>query len=295
MYLGHVNVSSDKLPAVLNTADALQIKGLEKTNELMAPYLRPEAGSGSRSSDRNLLSVPGPGPGRQPSTEGTPDYLQRSRSDAGYYPHRAHSAESRGHSFESRLEVARPKRVLTPPLSPAHSHDPISGNFARKKFRNRSENTSSSFSTSVEKSREESPGPASATKLEVTQSPKPESEASSYQSHETEHIAKKKRAMFSVNNINILLRSSFMYVLIPESEYLILNYFRRTKEVRVVPVFITLGVTDQEQAAGLFLTSSGQSSLCPAPGRAKVTVPTETRSLALIAWPREATFQFPGL
>ena len=94
MYLGHVNVSSDKLPAVLNTADALQIKGLEKTNELMAPYLRPEAGSSSRSSDRNLLSVPGPGLGRQPSTESTPEYLQRSRSDAGYYPHRAHSAES---------------------------------------------------------------------------------------------------------------------------------------------------------------------------------------------------------
>ena len=133
MYLGHVNVSSDKLPAVLNTADALQIKGLEKTNELMAPYLRPEAGSSSRSSDRNLLSVPGPGLGRQPSTESTPEYLQRSRSDAGYYPHRAHSAESRGHSFESRLEVSRPKRVLTPPISPSHSHEHISGNFARKK------------------------------------------------------------------------------------------------------------------------------------------------------------------
>ena len=195
MYLGHVNVSSDKLPAVLNTADALQIKGLEKTNELMAPYLRPEAGQSSRSSDRNLLSVPGPGPGRQLSTESTPEYLQRSRSDAGYYPHRAHSAESRGHSFESRLEVSRPKRVLTPPLSPAHSQDQISGNFARKKFRNRSENASSSFSTSVEKSREESPGPASASKMEVSPSPRPDSEASY---HETEHIAKKKRAMFSV-------------------------------------------------------------------------------------------------
>ena len=54
MYHGIVNVSSDKLPAVLKviyrerfflqrsfpqTADALQIKGLEKNNELMAPYL----------------------------------------------------------------------------------------------------------------------------------------------------------------------------------------------------------------------------------------------------------------
>ena len=39
MYHGIVNVSSDKLPAVLNTADALQIKGLEKTNELMASVL----------------------------------------------------------------------------------------------------------------------------------------------------------------------------------------------------------------------------------------------------------------
>ena len=59
----------------------------------------------------------------------------------GYYPHRAHSAESRGHpadmrghSFESRLEVARPKRVLTPPLSPSHSTEHISGNFARKEL-----------------------------------------------------------------------------------------------------------------------------------------------------------------
>ena len=80
-------------------------------------------------------------------------------------------------------------------LSPAHSHEQISGNFARKKFCNRNENASSSFSNSVEKSREESPGPASATKAEV--SPRPESEASSYQSHETEHIAKKKTAIFS--------------------------------------------------------------------------------------------------
>ena len=39
IYHGIVNVSSEKLPAVLNTADALQIKGLEKTNELMASVL----------------------------------------------------------------------------------------------------------------------------------------------------------------------------------------------------------------------------------------------------------------
>ena len=79
-----------------NTADALQIKGLEKTNELMAPYL---ASSSSSRSSQNLLSVPGQN--RQPSTESMPEYLQRSRSDASYYPHRAHSEESRGHSFES--------------------------------------------------------------------------------------------------------------------------------------------------------------------------------------------------
>jgi len=46
IYHGIVNVSSEKLPAVLNTADALQIKGLEKTNELMASVFS----SSSRSS-----------------------------------------------------------------------------------------------------------------------------------------------------------------------------------------------------------------------------------------------------
>ena len=207
MYHGIVNVSSDKLPAVLNTADALQIKGLEKTNELMAPYLASGSGSLSRSS-QNLLSVPGHGSTRQPSTESMPEYLQRSRSDAGYYPHRALSAESRGLSFDSRLEVARPKRVLTPPLSPSHSHEHLSGNFARKKFRARSENTSSSFSTSVEQSREESPtsGSGAGAKLEVTPASHPvspsrpgaSSDSSSYHT-DTEHIAKKKRAMFQVS------------------------------------------------------------------------------------------------
>ena len=79
----------------------------------------------------------------------------------------------------------------------------------RKKFRNRSENTSSSFSTSVEQSREESPTAGS--KLEVNSGPavspsslsRPSgnslaSDSSSYHSPDTEHIAKKKRAMFQV-------------------------------------------------------------------------------------------------
>ena len=137
---------------------------------------------------QNLLSVPGQS--RQVSTESVPDYLQRSRSDAGYYP-------QRGGSFESRVEVVRPKRVLTPPLSPSREHI-TSGNFARKKFRNRSENASSSFSTSVEQQ--------SLEEQEVSQvsqglSPGRQSD-SSYHSPDTEHIAKKKRAMFQVT-INI--------------------------------------------------------------------------------------------
>lgn len=44
MYHGIVTVSSDKLPAVLNTADALQIKGLEKG--MMAPYLARSSSKG---------------------------------------------------------------------------------------------------------------------------------------------------------------------------------------------------------------------------------------------------------
>ena len=70
-------------------------------------------------------------------------------------------------------------------------------------FRNRSENTSSSFSTSVEQSREESPTPGP--KLEVSPasglaspSRPVTSDSSSYHSLDTEHIAKKKRAMFQV-------------------------------------------------------------------------------------------------
>ena len=190
MYHGIVNVSSDKLPAVLKTADALQIKGLEKNNELMAPYL---TNSSPRSS--SLLSVPGQT--RQPSTESLSEYLQRSRSDAGYYPHRAHSAESRGMSFESPLEVSRPKRVLSPPGSPSHVIT-TGGSYARKKFRNRSENNSS-LGTSVEQSTEEPP-PDSPPKLDVSRGVSPScygSPSTSYPSQD-EHIAKKKRAMFQV-------------------------------------------------------------------------------------------------
>merc|ERR1719445_797248 len=145
----------------------------------------------STRSSQNLLSVPGQS--RQVSTESIPDYLQRSRSDAGYYPHRALSTETRGGSFESRLEVVRPKRVLTPPLSPSQEH--ISGNFARKKFRNRSENASSSFSTSVEQQSLEEQEPSQASH---GLSPSRQSD-SSYHSPDTEHIAKKKRAMFQAN------------------------------------------------------------------------------------------------
>ena len=124
MYHGIVNVSSDKLPAVLKvplhshslflqivfqtnlfqTADTLQIKGLEKNNELMAPYL-------SESNPR-LLSVPQQL--RQPSTESLPEYLHRSRSDAGVFPHHTLSSESRGMSFESQLEMSNQKRALSP-------------------------------------------------------------------------------------------------------------------------------------------------------------------------------------
>ena len=105
--------------------------------------------------------------------------------------------------------MARPKRVLTPPLSPAHSVEAAhvtGGNFARKKFRARSEQqTSGSMSaTSVDQqSREsrtdtESPGPGSRDKLEVpaAASPRPDT----YHSLDTEHIAKKKRAMFQVRS-----------------------------------------------------------------------------------------------
>ena len=57
MYLGHVNVSSDKLPAVLNTADALQIKGLEKTNELAAENVALKAAVDELSGDNVALEA----------------------------------------------------------------------------------------------------------------------------------------------------------------------------------------------------------------------------------------------
>jgi len=197
MYHGCVNVSSDKLPAVLKTADALQIKGLEKNNELMSSYL-----GTSPSRQASLLSVPGQT--RQPSTESLPEYLQRSRSDGGYYPHRAHSAESRGMSFESPLDVSgRPKRLHSPPGSPAAgpsgSAAPAggSGSYARKKFRNRSENTNSQ-GTSAERSVEQQSDQSSGDRAAESPPPGVKEDASSTPGYQgdTEHIAKKKRAMF---------------------------------------------------------------------------------------------------
>ena len=59
IYHGIVNVSSDKLPAVLNTADALQIKGLEKTNELMASVL--SSSTHSSQVNKQFLGMPSKG------------------------------------------------------------------------------------------------------------------------------------------------------------------------------------------------------------------------------------------
>ena len=130
-----------------------------------------------------------PGQSRQVSTDSIPDYLQRSRSDAGYYPHHALSPDTRG------VEAVKPKRALTPPLSPMPEN--ISGNFARKKF-HRSE--TNSFSTSADQqSLEESP------KLENHgRSPSRPSDSSSYHSPDNEHIAKKKRAMYKVKYFSVL-------------------------------------------------------------------------------------------
>lgn len=186
MYHGIVNVSSDKLPGVLKTADALQIKGLEKNNELLSPYL----------GSPRLLPVPS-NHGRQPSTESLPEYLHRSRSDAGIYPHRAHSAESRGLSFDSGpLEISRHKRLLSPPGSP---NIPSGSSYARKKFRNRSDNESASTEERIEVER------VKEEKEETKdESPALERSTSQYSSagsgvsggSDTQHIAKKKRAMF---------------------------------------------------------------------------------------------------
>jgi len=116
----------------------------------------------------NLLAVPGPG--RQPSTESCgSEFLTRSRSDAGYYPHRAHSADTgRGLSFEL---AGRSKRVLTPPPSPGQTST------ARKKFRQRSEQSVEVGPEPGEQARQAAAVPT-------------------YHSLDTEHIAKKKRAMF---------------------------------------------------------------------------------------------------
>jgi len=191
MYHGIVNVSSDKLPAVLKTADTLQIKGLEKNNELMAPYLS--------STNPRLLSVPQEN--RQPSTESLPEFLQRSRSDAGCFPHHTLSSESRNLSFDCPLEVSK-KRSLSPDGSSPSSA-------VRKKFRRKSgeNNTSASMEhssgNSFEESRPESPSVKkegrSGSNLTVP-SPVP-SRAGSVSSltvepGQSEHIAKKKRAMF---------------------------------------------------------------------------------------------------
>lgn len=150
---------------------------------------------------------------RQPSTESLPEYLhqsamQRSRSDGGFFPHRAHSAESRGLSFDSPLELARPKRVLSPPGIAARVSAVEGGSsYARKKFRNRSENT---LSLSVDKSlsREEYEKSMSmSVDKGIDQEQREEKErrspypGPSFPSQE-EHIAKKKRAMFQVTSLN---------------------------------------------------------------------------------------------
>jgi len=199
MYYGIVNVSADKLPGVLKTADALQIKGLEKNNELLSGYL---AGTTSP----RLLPLPSQ-QGRQPSTESLPEYLHRSRSEGGFFPHRALSAESRGYSFDSGpLDISRLKRQISPPGSPTPaSSKQGSSSYARKKFRNRSdaESADTEEKPDLEANKKEesgesvgavSEGPASEPVCGA--SPLADNSPSRYSSSDTEHIAKKKRAMF---------------------------------------------------------------------------------------------------
>lgn len=107
-------------------------------------------------------------------------------------------------SFDSPLELSRPKRVLSPPGSNAAGHTaavrnsvaaPVeSGSYARKKFRQRSENT---MSLSIEQASESDVKEA---EKEDRKSPYP-GPSPSFPSQE-EHIAKKKRAMFQVKPPN---------------------------------------------------------------------------------------------
>ncbi|XP_040565301.1 uncharacterized protein [Lepeophtheirus salmonis] len=144
MYNGIVNVSSEKLPGVLKTADTLQIKGLgEKFNEGVG-HLMDHSSDRKRFSikhDSKLLSVPstqsGSGDYRQLSTESLPEYLHRSRD----FSSRQHSYESPHQSFESfsgslNLKLSSPPLPLPanspPPPLPANSPPP---KHLRKKFR----------------------------------------------------------------------------------------------------------------------------------------------------------------
>lgn len=180
MYHGIVNVSSDKLPAVLKTADTLQIKGLEKNNELMAPYLS--------ATNPRLLNVPQEN--RQPSTESLPEYLQRSRSDAGCFPHHTLSTESKNLSFDCPLEISKSKRSLSPVDGSSPIHGSSSATHIRKKFRRRSGENSASASmelSSLDEGRCESPGVKTEGRSGSNLTLEP---------GQSEHIAKKKRAMF---------------------------------------------------------------------------------------------------
>eukprot|EP00093_Oithona_nana_P006019 06019.XXX_38040_36817_1 [CDS] Oithona nana genome sequencing. len=131
MYNGIVNVSSEKLPDVLKTAETLQIKGLaEKFTETMTNNSsnRRMLATASFSSNR-YLSVPSQysSGSRQLSTESLPeDYLRRTLSS----PRQA-SVESRQYSIESSLPSTTTnaaKRTVSPPLSPTRMQ-------FRKKFR----------------------------------------------------------------------------------------------------------------------------------------------------------------